>query len=114
MNRQPIRSKCVKLIARVIKPFVDEGVITVAEEGEVLANLRHLAAKGTLKPMVPPKLIGQQEAAEMMSISVAAFKKLERKGVFPFNRRMVGGSIRYRNYDVIDYVLGEDIATENA
>ncbi len=113
MDRHPIRSKCVKLIARVIKPFVEEGVITVAEEGEILANLRHLAAKGTLKPAVAPRLISQAEAGEMLGISVAGVKKLERKGEFPFKRRMVGGSIRYRNLDVIEYIMTDDVTDEN-
>jgi predicted DNA-binding transcriptional regulator AlpA len=105
MNNQPIRSKCVKLIGRLIKPFVEEGVITVAEEGEILSNLRHLAAKGTMKPDIVPKLLTQREVAEMLSISFATFKKLEKEGEFPFKRRTVGGSVRYRNLDVVDYIM---------
>jgi predicted DNA-binding transcriptional regulator AlpA len=107
MMHQTIRPKTIKIIAQIMRPFVQEGIITVSEEGEILSNLRYLAQKGTMKPIVMPKLINQREASEMLSISFATFKKLEKAGVFPFKRRMVGGSVRYRNLEVLDFIMAD-------
>ncbi len=100
-----IRRRTVKLIATLLRPFSGEGVITAAEEKEIIANLHHLAEKGTLKPMIVPKLIDQKEAAEMLGIGHANFKKLESEKRFPFRRKMVGSSVRYRNLDVLEYIM---------
>jgi predicted DNA-binding transcriptional regulator AlpA len=101
----------VKLIKKLIVPLVDEGVITVAEEREISANLMHLAKANGLLPAVQPKLIDQREAAEMLGLSHSNFKKLEKEEAFPFKRRMLGSSVRYRNTDIITFILsdtGED------
>ena len=103
-----LRSRTVKLIARVIRPFVEEGIIQVNEENFLLANLKHLAAKGELTPEIMPKLIDQTEAADMLGLGLSNFKKLEKGNAFSFKRRMVGSSVRYRNVDVIRYILAED------
>ncbi len=99
-----IRRKTVKLLARLVRPLVDEGVITVTEENEIIGNLRHLAEKASLRPPITPKLIDQREAAEMLGISLANFKKIERESGFPFPRKMVGSSVRYRNLEVLEYI----------
>ena len=72
---------------------------------EIISNLKHLSERGELIPNIMPKLIDQTEAAELLGISLANFKKLEREGAFSFNRRMVGSSVRYRNLDVIKYLM---------
>ena len=72
---------------------------------EVMSNLRHLAQKGEMLPDVIPKLIDQKEAAEMLGVSFAHFRNLERDGVFPFKRRKVGTAVRYYNIDVYKYIL---------
>lgn len=100
--------KTVKLVSKILKPWVDEGVIGVVEEREIIANLRHLAERGEVQPVVIPKLIDQREAAEMLGVSLANFKKLEREGAFSFSRRMVGSSVRYRNTDIIRFILAAD------
>ena len=69
---------------------------------------RLLAEHGTTKPVIIPKLIDQKEVAEMLGIGYSNFKKLEAEGAFPFKRKMVGSSVRYRNIDVIDYLLASD------
>jgi predicted DNA-binding transcriptional regulator AlpA len=81
-------------------------LLTVAEEKLIISNLKYLAEKGELKPVVVPKLIDQKEAAEMLGIGHSSFKKLEASSKFPFKRKMVGSAVRYRNTDVIDYILG--------
>ena len=111
-----IRLKTVKLIARFIRPLAEEGLITVPEQNEILVNLKHLAEKGELMPMVSPKLIDQLEAAEMLGLGHSNFKKLEKEGAFPFKRKMVGSSVRYLNIDLIKYMMADDMAVnpENA
>ncbi len=108
MNSNNIRPKTAKLIARLIKPWVDEGIIFISEEQEVNTTLKHLAAKGNLPPAVLPKLIDQREAAKMLGLGLSNFKKLEKEDLFPFKRRMVGSAVRYRNTDIIRYILSED------
>lgn len=112
MKNTPIRPRTVKLIARILKPFVDEGVILVSEEQEILKNLRHLAEKGNLPPSVVPKLIDQRQAAEILGVGYSNFKKLEKDGIFPFKRKMVGAAIRYRSTDVLDFILADSEINE--
>ena len=108
MNTQIIRPKTVGLLARLIKPFTDEGVIFVKEEQEILKNLRYLSQKGTLSPAITPKLIDMKAAAEMLGLGISNFKKLEKEGAFPFKRKMVGSSVKYRNTDIINYIMSND------
>ena len=103
-----IRPKTVKLINRLIQPWVEEGVILVPEAQELKSNLNSLATKGELTPDVVPKLIDQRTAAEMLGLGLSNFKKLEKEDAFPFKRRMVGSSVRYRNVDIVKYILSED------
>ena len=62
-------------------------------------------------PAIVPKLIDQTEAATMLGISLANFKKLEREDAFPFKRRMVGSAVRYRNTDVIAFIMANEEKT---
>ena len=45
----------------------------------------------------------------MLGISHSNFKKLEAEGAFPFKRKMVGSAVRYRNTDVIDYIISSEV-----
>ena len=108
MRNLMLRLKTVKLITRIMKPLVEEGIILVSEEQIVISNLRNLANKGRLMPLVVPKLINQREAAEMLGLGYSNFKKLEKEKAFPFNRRMVGSSVRYRNIDIVEYIMAEN------
>ena len=47
----------------------------------------------------------QEYAAELLGVSYTHFRNLERQNTFPFKRRMVGTAVRYRNTDVIEYLL---------
>ena len=76
------------------------------------AQFMYLADKGTPLPTVIPKLVDQTEAATMLGISLANFKRLEREGYFPFKRKMVGTSVRYRNTDLTRYILSHDDTEE--
>lgn len=108
MRNSMLRPRTVKLIARIMKPLVDEGVILVSEEQFVSANLKNLANNGRLMPAVVPKLINPREAAEMLGLGYSNFKKLEKGKAFPFNRRMVGSSVRYRNIDIVEYIMADN------
>lgn len=105
LPKVPVRNTTVKLIGRILQPISETGTITYPELNEIMSNLRNLAQKGELLPDVIPKLIDQRDAAQMLGISFAHFRNLEREGFFPFKRRMVGTAVRYYNTDIQKYIL---------
>lgn len=107
-----VRPRTVKLIARLLRPLCDEGLLSVAELNELLSNLKHLAAKGEMLPAVLPKLIDQREAAELLGVSLANFKRLEREGKLAIRRKMLGSCVRYRNTDIAAYILAAEADDE--
>ena len=108
MNDIQITARTVRLVKRLIRPVAEEGLIPLPGFNEMISQLPSLAGHGTTKPVIIPKLIDQKEVAEMLGIGYSNFKKLEAEGAFPFKRKMVGSSVRYRNIDVIDYLLASD------
>ena len=109
MDQNPIRYQTVRLIGKLLHPLTESNLITIPEYREIIAQLKHLADKGTPLPTVIPKLVDQTEAATMLGISHSNFKKLETEGAFPFKRKMVGSAVRYRNTDVIDYIISSEV-----
>lgn len=105
MNNIDITAKTVRMFKRIMRPIAEEGIISLAEYNEAISQLTSLSERGTLKPTIIPKLIDQKEAAEMLGIGHSNFKKLEAEGAFPFKRKMVGSAVRYRNVDIIDYIM---------
>lgn len=103
-----IKKSTVDLIARLLPPLADAGALSRAEEREIISQLRHLAKTGETIPVVIPKLIDQPTAAEMLGISLANFKKLERNGLLPFKRKQIGTAVRYRNTDIVKFILSEE------
>ena len=103
-----IRPQTVRLIKRILTPLMEEGLISVPELNEIIGNLKHISEKGELLPAILPKLLTQEESASMLGVGLSNFKKLEREGAFSFKRKMVGTSVRYRNTDVISYILTSD------
>ena len=99
-----IKGTTVNLIAKLLHPLAEAGVLSIPEEREVIAQLRNLAKNGETIPAVLPK----PEAAEMLGISLANFKKLERNGAFPFRRKKIGTAVRYRNSDIVKFILAEE------
>ncbi len=95
----------VRYFKRIMRPLAEDGIIPLPEYHEAISQLTSLAEHGTLKPAVIPKLIDQREAADMLGIGLSNFKKLEGEGAFPFKRKMVGSSVRYRNTDILDFIL---------
>jgi len=103
-----IRPRTVTFIGRLLRPISDEGIISVTEYNEIVANLRHLSRMGTPLPPMQPRLIDQRKAAEMLGVSHANFKKLEREGAIPFKRKMIGSSVRYRNTDILKFIMADE------
>ena len=106
MNQNSIRLQTVILIGKILHPLTESNLIPFPEYREIIAQLRHIAAKGEELPVVVPKLITMDEAAQMLGISLANFKKQE--PYLPFKRKYVGHGIRYRNTDVIKFILSDD------
>jgi len=106
MNQNSIRLQTVILIGKILHPLTESNLIPFPEYREIIAQLKHIAAKGEPLPAVVPKLITMDEAAQMLGISLANFKKQE--PYLPFKRKYVGHGIRYRNTDVIKFILSDD------
>ncbi|MBQ7694261.1 MAG: hypothetical protein IJT50_03985 [Lentisphaeria bacterium] len=107
MNDIKISMETVRMFKRIMRPVAETGIIPLAEYNESISQLTSLAEHGSLKPAVIPKLIDQRQAAEMLGIGISNFKKLESEGCFPFKRKMVGSSVRYRNTDIYNFLLLE-------
>lgn len=108
MNTTQISMQTVRYFKRIMRPIAEDGIIPLPEYHEAISQLTSLAEHGTLKPTIVPKLIDQREAAEMLGIGLSNFKKLEGEGAFPFKRKMVGSAVRYRNTDIIDYIVSSE------
>ena len=106
MNNHIIRNQTVTLIGKILHPLTESNLIPFPEYREIIAQLRHLANHGEPLPIVVPKLITMDEAAKMLGISLANFKKQE--PYLPFKRKYVGHGIRYRNTDVIRFILADN------
>ena len=113
MSRE-LSMSSVLLVERVLKPWRDENEIAPCEYQCIVTNLKHLAETGELKPFIMPKLIDMEEAASMLGIGLSLFKKCEREGRFPFKRKMIGTSVKYRNTDIIDYINSDDNSGEES
>ena len=100
-----LRPSTVPLACRLLAPLLDSGLVMPGELSVIRKNLLALAKTGELAPAVFPKLIPGQEAAEMLAVSYSQFRALEKEGVFPFRRRLIGGkTVRYLNTEIIDYM----------
>ena len=105
MNDVQISMATVRMIKRVMRPIAEEGIIPLAEYNEAISQLTSLAEHGKPKQVVIPRLVDMKEAASILGIGLSNFKKLESENAFPFSRKMVGSSVRYRNTDLYDYII---------
>ena len=114
-NRIFLRVSTVQMLCRLMAVLIDTGVASVGEYGVVKKNLTALAKTGKIAPVVAPKLLTGQEAAEMLNVSYSQFRQLEKEGVFPFKRRMIGGkTVRFLNTDILDYMLVGSLERDDA
>lgn len=109
LNHSRLRPQTARLVCRLASVLLDSGTITVEEYNIISRNLHALAKTGELAPAIVPKLLTQQEVAEMLAIAGSQFRKLEKEGIFPFRRKLVGNkTVRYRNTDIYDYINASD------
>lgn len=109
LNQSRLRPQTARLVCRLASVLLDSGTITVEEYNIISRNLHALAKTGELAPAIVPKLLTQQEVAEMLAIAGSQFRKLEKEGIFPFRRKLVGNkTVRYRNTDIYDYINASD------
>ena len=102
-----ISLETVRMIRRVMRPIAETGIIPLAELNECVSQLTSLAEHGKQKPVIIPRLIDMREAAEILGVGLSNFKRLEGENAFPFKRKMVGSSVRYRNTDLYEYLLSD-------
>ena len=107
MNDEKISMETVRMFKRIMRPIAEEGIISLPEYNEAISQLKSLAEHGKSKPVIIPRLIDMKEASEILGIGLSNFKKLESEGAFPFKRKMVGSSVRYRNTDLYEFLLTE-------
>jgi len=112
MDNNIIRNQTVTLIGKILHPLTESNLIPFPEYREIIAQLRHIASKGEPLPSIVPKLVTMDEAAQMLGISLANFKKQE--PYLPFKRKYVGHGIRYRNTDIIRFILSDDNGNPSA
>ena len=105
MNEVMISKETVRMFRRIMRPLAEGGVIPLPEYNEVISQLTSLAEHGKPKPVIIPRLVDMKEAASILGIGLSNFKKLESENAFPFSRKMVGSSVRYRNTDLYDYII---------
>ena len=98
------RPATAKLVARLLAPLLDSGTITPGEYDSITDALKTMSKTSSATP--PLKLITAQEAADLLGISFSQFRALEKEGVFPFSRKMVGNkTVRYRNLDIFRFMM---------
>lgn len=108
-QQKRLRPQTARLVCRLASVLLDSGTITGEEYNIISRNLHALAKTGELAPAIVPKLLTQQEVAEILAIAGSQFRKLEKEGIFPFRRKLVGNkTVRYRNTDIYDYINASD------
>ena len=104
MSCKTFRESTVKLLRRMLCPLMETGVLSRDEFNLMFTYLTSLAKNGKPPAEVQPKLIRGPEAAELLAISYAEFRKLAAEGVFPFRRRVFGKNVRYFYPDIVEFM----------
>jgi len=104
MNGKTFRESTVKLLRRVISPWMEVGVVSRDEFDLLFTYIGSQAKTGKPPSEVAPRLIRGPEAAELLSVSYAEFRKLAAEGKFPFKRRVFGKNVRYYYPDIVEFM----------
>jgi predicted DNA-binding transcriptional regulator AlpA len=104
MHNETFRESTARLLRRIHTPLLEHGVISRDEFELMHTYISSLVKRGTPPPTVTPKLIRAPEVAELLDISYAEFRKLDKEGFFPFKRRSIGKSVRYFYPDIVKYM----------
>ena len=113
MCNKTFRESTARFLRRLHTPLLEQGVMTRDEFDLMHTYLSSLAKKGIPPPDVPQKMIRAPEVAELLDISYAEFRKLDKDGFFPFKRRTIGKSVRYFYPDVVKYMDLGSYESEN-
>ena len=109
---QLFRPATMSLIARIVAPLTDSGLVTVSEYKMLVEALRSLTKREEVSP-IQPRLIDGKTAAEMLGISFSQFRTLEKEGKLAFQRKMVGDkTVRFLNTDVLAFMEAATDATD--
>ena len=103
--KMTMRPATAKLVARLIAPLLESGLVTAGEYRTITASLNHIARNGTPIPAVERKLIRPQEAAELLGISYSGFREIE--STLPIKRRAIGKSVRYYLPEIVELMESE-------
>ena len=103
--KMTLRPATAKLVARLITPLLDSGLVSADEYRTITASLNHIARHGSPTPAVQRKLIRPQEAAELLGISYSGFREIE--GMLPIKRRAIGKSVRYYLPEIVELMESE-------
>ena len=94
-----LRPVTAKLVARIILPLIDTGLVNIYEYHTITATLNHIARHGSPLPEVQRRLIKPQETADLLGISYSELRKIEK--TLPIRRRTIGKSVRYYLPEVV-------------
>lgn len=103
-----LRSETVKLIKDLLKPWVERDVVTAEEATLLTAQMKAIKSTGGIVEPVVPKLLDQDEVSQLLGMGKSQFRKLEKEGCFPFKRKTMGTSVKYRNIEVYHYIMAEE------
>ena len=104
METRSFRVSTIRLLRRVLTPLLEYGLISQGEFDLMFTYLSSLAKTGKPPPEVKPRLVRGREAADLLGLSYAEFRKLEAEGVFPFKRRTIGKNVRYYYPDIVEFM----------
>ena len=110
--KMTLRPATAKLVARLLAPLLDSGLVTAGEYRTITASLNHIARHGTPIPAVQRKLIRPHEAAELLGISYSGFREIE--GTLPIKRRVIGKSVRYYLPELVELMESEALVKGGA
>ena len=101
------RTTTAKLVARLIAPLTDSGLVWTSEYDQLVDAMRALAKRNGAG-LPAPKLVDGKTAATMLGISYSQFRALEAEGAFrpTIRRRTIGSpkTVRYLNLEILKYM----------
>ena len=103
--KMTLRPVTARLVARLIAPLLDSGLVTADEYRTITASLNHVARNGTPLQAVQRKLIKPKEAADLLGIGYSSFREIE--GTLAIKRRIIGKSVRYYLPEIVELMESE-------
>lgn len=109
MNNIKIKHNTIRAISRFLKILCETtDSVGVQEMNEINSQLKSLYERGTLRAVIPNRLLDRKEVCEHLSLSVSTLKRLEKTGDVDIPIRRIGSTLRYRLHDVLSFIEGEE------